>query len=341
MLDVHRAKNNQMILENDTVCLLHDILEPAASLVYTRDTKFSVELDCSASLGVQTDRLRLQQVVLNLARNSAKFVEEGFVRLRADVIDGSVHIFVEDSGPGIPQEKRKRLFSRFQQSLDVLAQGTGVGLDLCKKIVDLLGGEIWLDETYSSGYKNFPGTCIVINLNKPPEDVVLSQSLLSEEKKVESDEEAGSVPAAALESPEKFSVLFVDDSLILRKQGIRAISHIMPHWSIRESASGEACIKLHETESFDLIFMDQYMTSVEQSLKGTEATRVLRAKGVESIICGLSANDISEAFLDAGADAFVLKPFPCKEDELRVLLNDLLGRKRNSSTSFGEGKNAP
>ena len=59
--------------------------------------------------------------------------------------------------------------------------------------------------------------------------------------------------------------------------------------------------------------MDQYMTSVEQSLKGTETTRVLRSKGVQSIICGLSANNLEPAFLDVGADSFRLKPFRARK----------------------------
>ena len=63
-----------------------------------------------------SDRIRLKQVVLNLGRNSAKFVEKGFIRLGADVVDGKVQLSIEDSGPGIPEEKRSRLFAKFQES---------------------------------------------------------------------------------------------------------------------------------------------------------------------------------------------------------------------------------
>jgi signal transduction histidine kinase len=70
------------------------------------------------------DRLRLKQVILNLGRNSTKFVESGFIRLKAEEVDGRIKIFVEDSGSGIPMEKRERLFAKFQESLDLLSQGT-------------------------------------------------------------------------------------------------------------------------------------------------------------------------------------------------------------------------
>ena len=64
---------------------------------------------------------------LNLGRNSLKFVTKGFIRFRASVdkSSGMVVIFVEDSGPGVPMEKRNKLFNKFQESLDSLHQGTG------------------------------------------------------------------------------------------------------------------------------------------------------------------------------------------------------------------------
>jgi K+-sensing histidine kinase KdpD len=74
--------------------------------------------------------LRLKQVILNLGRNSVKFIEEGFIKLQAKVVKGQVQIAVEDSGPGIPMEKRERLFCKYQESLDMLSQGT-VSLRCC------------------------------------------------------------------------------------------------------------------------------------------------------------------------------------------------------------------
>ena len=130
-----------------------------------------------------------------------------------------------------------------------------------------------------------------------------------------------------LELPEKVKVLFVDDDRVLRKLASRAIKKVAPGWTLREAASGEAAIRiLSESgeEMPDIIFVDQYMTSVEQSLLGTETVRSMRASGVQSIICGLSANELGEVFQNAGADAFLLKPFPCKEPELVPFLSKLL-----------------
>ena len=100
----------------------------------------------------------------------------------------------------------------------------------------------------------------------------------------------------------------------------------MPGWKIREASNGETALNLVETtEVFDVIFMDQYMSSAEKQLLGTETVRAMRAKGVtQPIICGLSANDLEKSFLNEGADAFMIKPFPCKPDELKIALTKIL-----------------
>lgn len=104
--------------------ILHDVLESVHAMLPQRDPKFEIQVECPENLLAMSDRLRLKQVCLNLARNSVKFIQKGFIRLRAEVIDNEVNIFVEDSGPGIPLEKREILFNKFQESLDSLSQGT-------------------------------------------------------------------------------------------------------------------------------------------------------------------------------------------------------------------------
>lgn len=75
-----------------------DIFQAVASILYLRDHKVVVLIDCPENLVVESDRLRLKQIVLNLSLNAAKFVEQGYIRLRADENYGSVRIIIEDSG---------------------------------------------------------------------------------------------------------------------------------------------------------------------------------------------------------------------------------------------------
>jgi signal transduction histidine kinase len=128
MLDMHRAANKQLKVNMTPTDLLLDVLEPVHAMLPQRDQNFEVQIDCPDGLVVMTDRLRLKQVCLNLARNSVKFIDEGFIRLRAEIINHEITIFVEDSGPGIPKEKQEILFNKFQESLDSLSQGTVSGV---------------------------------------------------------------------------------------------------------------------------------------------------------------------------------------------------------------------
>jgi signal transduction histidine kinase len=124
MLDMHRAADKQLKVNLTPTDIKLDVLESVHSMLPQRDPKFRVQVECPDGLMVMTDRLRLKQVCLNLSRNSVKFISEGFIRLRAETIDNEVCVIIEDSGPGIPSEKRGMLFREFQESLDSLSQGT-------------------------------------------------------------------------------------------------------------------------------------------------------------------------------------------------------------------------
>ena len=101
---------------------------------------------------INTDVQRLQQVIINLLSNSAKFTQDGVITLDFSVDKGRKLAFfsVTDTGCGIPKEKQKLVFERFEK-LDEYAQGTGLGLSICKLTVEKWGGEIWVDPDYTEG----------------------------------------------------------------------------------------------------------------------------------------------------------------------------------------------
>jgi signal transduction histidine kinase/CheY-like chemotaxis protein len=414
MLDMQRAGSKQLKIDLSPTHVMNDILRPVDCMLHRRGANFKVVLECDDDLTIMTDSLRLKQIVLNLARNSVKFVDRGFIRIKAttvldeDTNASKVRLCVEDSGPGIPPQKREQLFGKFQESLDSLHQGTGIGLSLCKQLTTLMGGKLWIDEDYDSGLFDCPGARFVVDLNTPPmvwddalldkyessssEDESTSMSTVEDrsddDMKMESamaitmdtsttsnttmDASARSATGASAKSiidsssrsvldastrptgrptkstanqdnepeitlPEELSVLFVDDDMVLRKLFSRSVRKVAPKWAIKEAGNGEAALGMTKTEDFDLIFMDQYMASVQKQLLGTETTRALRAQGITATICGLSANDVEKSFLEAGADSFLMKPFPCKPDALRKELVRIVNTDRTADRSIRTG----
>jgi signal transduction histidine kinase/CHASE1-domain containing sensor protein/CheY-like chemotaxis protein len=331
MLDMHKAHSDQLGISLSPACLRKDVLEPVATMLYQRGDSFKVIVECPENLFILTDRIRLKQIVLNLANNSRKFVQTGFVRIRADVVDDKVHVYVEDSGPGIPMDKRDTLFEKFQTSLDILNQGTGIGLSLCKDLTELLNGGISLDEDFHSGIEGCPGARFIIDLNTPP--LHLEELPLDDSRDYHGSSSLKNLlpkASSCLEKlPEELKVLFVDDDVVLRKLFSRSLKRVAPGWNVQEAANGETAIHLIEESKsdYDLIFIDQYMASIQKQLLGTECVRAMRAKGFKGLICGLSANAMEDTFISAGADAFMIKPFPCEKEQLkkelcRVLFGD-------------------
>jgi signal transduction histidine kinase/CheY-like chemotaxis protein len=327
LLDMYRAAANKLEIKSAPTDLLKDVLEPVCSILHQRGGIVVVTVDCPENLIVATDCLRLKQIMLNLGRNSTKFVHSGFIRFRAAVVNGYVELYVEDSGPGIPVEKRGALFEKFQSSLDVSSQGTGIGLSLCENLTHLLRGDIRLDESYDSGVKDSPGARFVIRLNTPP---ISSEAILQSASKdgVFTKSKSDDVDSKIVELPENLSILFVDDDLVLRKLFSRSVAKTAPTWKIQEAANGETALELVDSEPYDLIFMDQYMTSTEKQMLGTDTVRALRAKGFKNRICGLSANDMEQTFISAGADCFILKPIPCNRSALEGVLDGILSSSR-------------
>lgn len=179
MLDLNRIDTLEMQLHAIPTDIKRDILDPVASMIQRREdgATFEVNVTCPDDLVVSVDRLRLKQIVVNLARNSAKFVESGgFIRLRARLLsivdfngtgDGKVGncVNVEDSGPGISDENGgKLLFARYHQTLQDVNQGARIGLSLCKKLVELMDGTTELDQSYDSGKPGMPGAKFDIRL---------------------------------------------------------------------------------------------------------------------------------------------------------------------------------
>lgn len=133
----------------EAVALCQNVINTLEKIKQTKaDILFETSL---LSLEIETDTVRLQQVLINLLVNATKFTKEGTITLRLEKgTDGTAVFSVEDTGCGIPIETQSRIFERFEK-LSEKVQGTGLGLSICQLIINRLGGEIWIDAHYTEG----------------------------------------------------------------------------------------------------------------------------------------------------------------------------------------------
>ncbi|MER7250488.1 GAF domain-containing protein [Kribbella sp. NPDC000426] len=156
ILDLSKVEAGRMELEYSTFSL-RELLDHTASMLRERAFAHGIDLRVEVAGGIDAvyaDELRLKQVVLNLMTNAVKFTGDGgTVLVRATRSGTEVHIEVTDTGRGVPPEDRERIFESFQQGGRGPSQeeGTGLGLTLCRRIVELLGGRIWLDSEVGVG----------------------------------------------------------------------------------------------------------------------------------------------------------------------------------------------
>ena len=157
LLDFSKIEAGQMQLETlDFV--LADVVEDVAQVVAPRarekDLEVVVDILPDVPVRIQGDPARLRQVLLNLVGNAVKFTEAGHLRVKVERVEGAVQFTVSDTGPGISPQIQSTLFNPFIQGSASVARrygGTGLGLSICKKLLELMGGSIWLESEIGEG----------------------------------------------------------------------------------------------------------------------------------------------------------------------------------------------
>lgn len=153
ILDVSRLEADRVILSLESCNVVQICQQVVASVAQSRRSTNQFLFECEREVvEMRTDVQRLQQVVINLLSNADKFTKEGTITLKLELDTArNVAVFsVTDTGCGIPLDKQKRVFERFEK-LNEYVQGTGLGLSICKLTVEKWGGEIWIDPAYTDG----------------------------------------------------------------------------------------------------------------------------------------------------------------------------------------------
>jgi signal transduction histidine kinase len=276
------------------------LLRPAAE---QKGIRLVSEASPAASPMIVADVSRLRQILLNLISNAVKFTDEGVVTvsMRADS-PGVLRFTVEDTGIGIPPEKLAKVFEDFEQVTSPGGRqrgGTGLGLGIAKRLVELMGGRISFESEPGRGSR-FQFT---IRFERPPllSEVSASSSTTSP---------ATSNSAAASQDVPRRRILLADDSEDNRTL-IRYYLKKLPY-DLDFAENGEAALQKFQTERYDLVLMDLQMPVLD----GYEAVRAMRGFERErhrspTPIVALTAHAMDEKLrrcLDEGCNAFVTKP---------------------------------
>ena len=300
ILDVSRIEAGQMELDS-APCAPERLLGDTLDLVRLQADRKGLALVLDVSDGlpalVAADTTRLRQVLLNLVGNAIKFTQQGSVtvhaRHRAD-LGGRLLIRVKDTGAGIDEQDRHRLFHRFSQidaSNTRQFGGAGLGLAITKGLVELMGGEIGIEpatEPGSTFWFDIPAPAIAAG---DPAEAALATK-----------------PPAERLAPTPFRILIVDDVAVNRELVSAMLSPFDLHLS--EAANGAEAVAAADRDRFDLILMDLQMP-VMDGLAATRAIRNASEHNASTPILALSANVMEqqvEACRAAGMNDHIAKP---------------------------------
>jgi len=287
---------------------LHNVLG-----IKAQQKSLTLRMHCADAVpqGVLVDDQRLRQVLINLLGNALKFTQAGEVSLDIEPVPGTLageqvtlRFSVRDSGPGVREADRDRIFEPFEQAGDShsRAQGTGLGLAISRQLVRLMGGDIHLDSREGAG------SCFWFDLALP---VVHAEAITAAQAR----------HIIGYDGPRKL-VLVVDDVTTNRQLLLEMLRPL--GFDTLEAADGQEAVQLAQRCPPDLVLMDLAMPVLD----GLSATRMLRAtQGTQDIaVIALTANASDQHRQDAqqsGANAFLAKPFD--RQELLDLIGQTLG----------------
>ena len=288
-------------------CDCRAILAEVASLMrpnaLAKGLELRIEFRGAVPERMQTDPLRLRQMLMNLVNNAIKFTERGHVGVcMAFRVVGGRRILraeVSDSGIGMSAEQIARLFKPFSQADNSITRrygGTGLGLSISRNLAMLLGGTLTVA---SSEGRGSVFTC-EIDVGPATGDDAAQQPL----GEALSTQAAGASPAPAFSLAGR-AILVVDDGETNRRLIKLVLGRAGAY--VEEAGNGRVALSRSEQTEFDLILMDIQMPDVD----GYTATEMLRARGVSCPIIALTANALHSdrrKCLDAGCTDYLSKP---------------------------------
>ncbi len=306
ILDLSKAEAGKIVLENIEFNL-HNVLKNVTKGlgVIARDKSLEIELEIDESVPetLSGDPVRLRQVLINLINNGMKFTSKGKVGTKVAVEtmlkrnNVLLHFEVWDEGIGIPKDKHEAVFELFSQAETSTTRkfgGTGLGLAICKRLVEMMGGRIWIDSEVGQG-STFHFTA----------EFELMLDGTGEGPK----RHAPIVPEELVKDLKGVRVILSEDNLVNQKITVKMLEK--KEMIVDTAVNGKEVIELLEKAPYDIVLMDCQMPE----MNGFEATEAIRkdeeTTGKHIPIIALTARAMHEdkqKCIDAGMDGYVAKP---------------------------------
>ncbi len=297
ILDLAKYESGKMVFEEVTFNLgkvIEDSIVPFKALInYDTNIEFTDTYEGIMDVRVNGDPVKLTQLFTNLISNAIKFTEKGYIKVNVKAfVNGSklkLLTEIKDSGIGIKEEVRQYLFTPFYQADASITRefgGTGLGLTICKEIVDHYGGIIEVDSVENRGsIFRFSYTYDIAEEEK-------EEDLLAPEQSNAMNQLRG-------------RILVVEDNLVNQKLMVKFLDkHGVSH---DVASNGKEAVELCKINNYEIIFMDCQMPV----MNGFDATRTIRANGFKGSIFAMTAyasNEDRKRALESGMDEFLTKP---------------------------------
>ena len=306
ILDISKIESGKLDLEVREFNLhkfLNETLEVMEVQARQKGLKFDIQIG-SLPVRVKGDSKHLGQIIRNLVNNAIKFTKEGAISIKAEQLESdfmtSVLKFeIQDSGIGIPKDRLDLIFNSYEQAADSISRqygGSGLGLNICKKLIELMNGEI-------SVHSNDNGTIFTFTVN-----VGTSQQQTTTQIDLPINiAEINNLTKPSDDKP--IEVLIVEDNDI-NQLVLSGLLKKFGNNKITCASNGEIGFAKFQESHFDIVFMDCQMPIMD----GFAATRCIRASEPhkrDTPVIAITANAMTtarEECLSAGMDEYITKP---------------------------------
>jgi len=315
ILDYSKIDNGKMELEIqpfDVAGSIEDAIDLVASNASEKGLTIAYEVDCITPKMIISDPTRLRQILANLLSNAVKFTISGEVKisvLSKSIEDGryEIHFAVMDTGIGIPESKMSYLFKSFSQvdlSTTRRYGGTGLGLAISKRLVELMGGRIWVESEFGKG-SIFHFTILAKGSSLPP--ATGRESSRRIETKMQTN------PCHPLR------ILIAEDNIINQKVILKMLNKLNYHADV--AANGLEVLAALERQAYDVVLMDVQMPEMD----GLDAAKKIREKWPEGpkiiAITAYAMQGDREKCIASGMNDYITKPVNL--EELRSILDPI------------------